>query len=375
MSNWPSTIGLEFESIINTREHISELLPYDFSNGDHPIYAVTRDASVEAKYLQVGKNTSIYLGRQSLRNGVKKKSPPYTGGFEIVTKPLSKTEMRDTICKIVNAISRGGEIFSPRSSIHVHIGYPRGFIFLKTAMALGLKVESLMYKIAGMGMHYRGETNRSAYARALANPPVVRATNSKLYLLDPAGARDSSNMMDFWQKLGLDYRIEHNRYTPLRYFGLNIYSVLLRGTMEWRYFNFSFSPKKVQAVTSLCQFITDLMVRVPLDVIEGLPNISIFSKNSNASYIELLNELISLGDLYRSEFDMSPMDIRLIEDLIYETPQPVFEKKNILTHLDSYVIDHRRAAGYKLKEVSKADAPGIISIHNFETLNHSLIGG
>src|SRR5688572_14262497 len=130
----PKTIGIEVESVINTKDGISTLIP--FPAGDRsPIKSIVRDASVESPSALLTDRTSLYLGRTSVRNAIMGKRPTSTTGFEIVTKPLEMSEMREVIRTILNSMIKQGEIYSPRSSIHVHVGYPSGFIFYKTAMA------------------------------------------------------------------------------------------------------------------------------------------------------------------------------------------------------------------------------------------------
>lgn len=371
MGNSPKTVGLEFESIIAEREGVSRA----FNIGDSStIRTVTRDASVESEMALIGGSSSLFLGSSFLRDRFRSKSKLVTG-YEIVTFPLEMDEMRKTIIRVLNAQSKTGEIFSDRSSIHVHVGFPSGFIFLKSALALGIKVEPLLYKIAGMGGTYRGIINNSAYCRALMAPPAVRLADldNEFAILDPASALETGNVTDFWAKFGIRYG-DRERYNPLRYMGINLYSTILKGTLEFRFFNFSLVSKHVEAVAALSQFLVDLMIRLPIHESSALPHIDIFKENDDETYLRLLEELVTLGRYYGCEFNLYSRDIDSIAELIFTTKQPVFVNKPILSHVNSARITSVDAKRSGLRIIKEASPPGIIDIHNFANIDVSLLG-
>ena len=371
MENTPHTVGLEFESVITNRDLMIEtinkyrkLLP--------AVSVITRDASVESPVAHLGRST-IFLGNQRLKSGLRYLDRSVVG-YELVTKPLSMPDMRRVIDQTINIQVSMGEIFSNRSSIHVHVGFPRGLIFQKVAVALGLAVEPLLYKIAGMGNRFRGLDNNSAYCRALALPPAIKLLNSdKTVILCPELSIDADGESKFWNLFGVSSG-ERDRYVPLRYLGLNLYSILLRGTLEFRFYNFCTNSGYVSAITRLSQFIADLILRLPLSDAIGLRYLSLFTVNSNHDYYSLLDEMVSLGKFYGSEQPLSNIDYDNIKELIDVTPQPVFVNKSTLTHVKNTKLDLSRALGYGLDFVDGADPPGIVDIHTFDSSNRNLIG-
>ena len=368
----PSTIGIEFESTISTRDSAQSNIKIAGENRGL-IYSITRDASVESNACYIGKNSSLFLGNKLLMGRINSRDAKVIG-YELVTNPLEMDVMRKVINQTINAQVRMGEIYSNRSSIHVHTGFPYGLIFKKVAVALGLKVEPLLYKIAGMGNTFRGLDNNSAYCRPLALPPAIRLNSSfRFALLNPTKAISAYGEEKFWGYFGIHMRCR-DRYVPLRYMGLNIYSILLRGTLEYRFFNFCSIAKYVESVAGLVQYLSDLILRLPINTVTNIPAISIFESNTNQEYNDLLSELVNLGKYYNSELPISSGDVENIRELIEITPQPLFENKHILSHIKSGTISERTAKSFDLEIIDKADEPGIVDIHNFGKQSRQLIG-
>jgi hypothetical protein len=371
MGNLPVTLGLEFESVVASKEDMGTYINCDPSIKKY-LKQITRDASVESTFMSI-KNSSckLFIGDKWIRNHITN-SGVTIGGYETITVPLELNLMRDVIKRITAIEELRGEIFSNRSSIHVHTGYPSGFIFLKTAVALGLAVEPLLFKIAGMTRPYRGMENDSAYCRPLSIPPAVKLTDSKQYaVLDPVGSLDSTSPSDFWGKYGISAD-NRERYNPLRYFCINAFSILLRGTLEYRFFNFSTSASHIEAVASLCRFISDLMLRVPLSVIKDINVLDICEAHSDSEYIFILNRLVKLGGHYNSELRIEKRDYLKILELIEKTPQPVFKNEFILSHIRDPILSRGQAIENGLKLIDSARFPNIVDIHNFSDSNRKL---
>jgi len=373
MENTPKTLGMEFESVIQTREALMEKLPFSISSDSSPIKTITRDASVESTCYRLNDKSSLFLGNMFIRNHLRRKSGESVMGYEIVTRPLSMDKMRTTIRQILDTQVKNGEIFSARSSIHVHTGFPYGFIFLKTAIALGLAVEPLLFKIAGMGRPYRGETNNSNYARALNLPPAIKLHDSERFaVINPELSLEKGFPEGFWNCFGVGSS-ERERYVPLRYMAINIYSTLLRGTLEFRFFNFSTISRYVESVASLSQFLAELMIKISVKKARDLRGISIFDKNPDGVYLKLLEELLNLGKYYDCDLMPCKRDIHSIQELIEKTPQPVFKNKPIQSHVNAVRLteDHARKVGLEI--IDKAEDPGIIDIHNFSNSDRTLL--
>lgn len=372
LGNTPITLGVELESVISNRDLFLDILTRNSVLSKY-VLSVTTDASVESVTCRVGSNSKLFLGSSLLNKRLVQRDQSVSG-YELVTKPLQLETMRSVINHAVNLQVKMGEIFSPRSSIHVHAGFPAGLIFYKSAVAMGLFVEPLLFKIAGMGEDYRGAINNSAYCRPLALPPVIPIDGGDTYFakVSPEMALDSANVNDFWNCFAISPE-ERNRYVPIRYMGVNVYSILLRGTLEFRFFNFCTVTRHIQAVVALCQTIADLTMRVPLHVLRSLDRLSIFEKNSDESYVEILNTILRLASEYNSEFQMVHADIENIAELIRITPQPVFVDAPIATHVKNARISGSTAKFFKLPIVTNAKPAGIIDVHNFRMSDRKLL--
>ena len=374
--NTPDTLGLEFESIISTTSAMCA--KYGLALTRHPyIKSAVRDASVESEASSVGAASKLFLGNSHLRDKLKMdKGNVVVSGYEIVTHPLSLTDMRKAIADIINIQVKMGEIYSDRTSIHVHTGFPTGLIFAKVAVALGLRVEPLLYKIAGMGREFRGSNNNSTYCRPLVMGPAVRLTDSsKIVQLDAESALITAGPAAFWGRFGGIHMEDVERYNPVRYIGINIYSTLLRGTMEYRHFNYSNNGRYVGAVAALCQFISDLMTRVSINTaLDSIEKVSIFEKNPTSSYHGIMDDLLKLGSYYNCKVHLEERDVSTIAELIEITPQPVFVKKPILSHIKRGRISLSEAMFFGLKLVTDAQEPNFVDIHNFNSSDRKLLG-
>lgn len=375
--NSPSTLGAEFEGVIGSRDEISAKLGIGSSRNSNKYYSsVTRDASVESFTTNIGMTSKLFLGNSLLRNSFARRNDSVSG-YEIVTNPLPMSDMRKVIENVISTQVQLGEIFSERSSIHLHVGFPRGFIFYKTAVALALRVEPLLFKIAGMGRPYRGQSNNSAYARPMASPPAVKLSDSNMVaILSPQSAIEADTEHKFWNRYGGIRAGDRDRYNPLRYFATNVFSTQLRGTMEFRMFNFCSSSKFVEGCASLVRMLADLMIRIDIPTAQQITELSIFDENDNSEYIDLLYEIIALSKYYNSEFPMEARDVEAVLDIIRTTPQPLFSRDVILSHIKSprITLGEAKEFGLTVMHESKAKEPGIVDIHTFNNSSRTLIG-
>ena len=141
-------------------------------------------------------------------------------------------------------------------------------------------------------------------------------------------------------------------------------------------FNASHNSRYIEAAISLCQHIADIMQRIPLDVADSLPQVSLFERNRDEVYVNLLNDILYMGKLYNCELTPDPNDMSTILEMIYSTPQPVFKNEIVSSHIKSPRITHNDANRYRLKIVSPGSVipPGIVDIHTFNDTNRSLLG-
>lgn len=374
-----STVGLEIEGVTRTIDSINEKLVGD-PQLRGLIGSVTHDASVEGEVRYHGRRGHmLYLGSslvrssQSLRNLDRN-----VAGFEAVSNPLSadffdpQSEIQRFVILTMNHLVKAGEIFSPRSSIHVHVGFPRDYIFSKSVLSVGKFVEPLLYKLAGMGRPYRGSINDSAFARSFSCPPLVRLEDGKFAQISPDKSLDSRNIEEFWDFMGVRY-FEPQRYHPARYFGINVLSQLLRGTVEFRFFNYTHNPAHIIAVSNLCQTIAELMVRVPHTYFNNVDSLSIFKQNQNIEYHVLLERIVQLSEKFACIYKITSPNIEILHGLVESTPQPVFSGEPSITHLERYHMRRSWAEKNELRIFDTAKESGVLNIHNFNQSDRSLV--
>lgn len=360
-----STIGTEFEGVSATASEIQDRIPREVKSG---IYEVTRDASVESSMVKVGRTSKFFLGSKklsgcrSLRN-----SDTTTTGFEIVTRPLEREDMRKVSAGVLEAMKRAGEVFSPRSSIHFHVGFPKGYSFLKPTLSMMLAMEPLFFRIAGMGNKYRGAINKSAYARPLEMPPVIPIEDGTFAALSPIKGLEADDQFSFWKNYGILHGGNTNRYHPARYFAANLYSIKLRGTLEFRYFNYCPSVKHVWGVMALCQSVAEMACKLPMWKTNALRKLSSLGDYPDSEYHKLLDTFYGLSVDYDGEFNMEEGDLRSVHEMIDETPKFSLKREQILTHLDRYSMGTGEVLLFGLERVKSQEvvSSGALTIHNF----------
>lgn len=376
-----NTIGVEIEGVANTVHKVEGLL----SGLGKYISAITRDASVESRAYPIGNASTMYMGHRLLAETSRMRGGDMILGSEIVTKPLIIEDMRRAIPMIMGKLNSGGEVFSNRSSFHVHVGYPKDLLFLKSCLSLGRYVEPLLFKIAGMGRPYRGQINQSAFARPLDLPPAVKV----LRRTDDSEQEDDEDFycvslrtedlgkattaQEFWSCFGLDPRDNRPRYHPARYFGLNLYSISLRGTIEFRFFNYCEESSSMLSVISLCQNLAELMAKIPSKMSDNLVKPDIFKANPDVDYHNVLETIRRLSKDLWCDYSISDHVANDIHGLIETTQQPVFKRGSYLTHLEKFFLRRDFADACKLQKVLSTEDSGVVSIHNFSEDDRSII--
>lgn len=371
VDNIPDTIGIEFEATVATVEEVQSMV-----NSDPVLRAivrsVVRDASIESSAVDISPAVRLFVGDRRVRVYAMDKYPGRVTGYELVTRPLSLEDTCLGIRKILAMQVKHGEVFSPRASIHIHTGFPMGLSLQKSALAAGLFAEPLLYKIAGMGRKYRGEINRSAYARPLIKPPAIKIESGRYAVLHPEKALSARSNQEFWACFGINDH-DRGRYTPLRYFGVNLFSTLLRGTLEFRHFNFCVDSPSVEAVVALCQLIAQLAVRAEHTVFDSISRPSLDTSNTDDEYRRQLYAIMDLGKRFGVR-TLCRDDMKAVERLIETTPQPKFAPGITRTHLRDYTMSLTVARAYGLTVVKEDETvdPGITDVHNFMNEDHRL---
>jgi hypothetical protein len=364
------TIGVEIEGVTASITALERSLPRALTE---MLSSITHDASVESEVFSLGESAKVFLGSRYVRNSPPaRRSEREVVGFELVSRPLSLEDISKMSILAMNALVGGGEIFSPRSSIHFHVGFPKDFIFTKSALATGMKIEALFYKIAGMGREYRGSINNSAYARSLRNPPAVRLDSGGYAVIAPEKALESEGFEDFWKCFGV-YLGDVQRYHPARYFGVNLLSQLLRGTVEFRHCNFTSDVEDILSVASLSRHTAEFMLKAPRRFVDSLPQIDIFQKNPDGVYHEFLDKFMEVSSRLGMEYPMTDRFENGIRKLIEKTPQPSLTKTITLTHLERFTMSCALSRSVGMDTLDEAPSSGVTNIHNFASQDRSLI--
>lgn len=344
---------------------------------------VERDASVESVLRQFTPTISIYNHDTLSKKCYGEYDDNTVMGYEIKTKPLEFPDAEVVMFKLLNALRMNGEIISPRASTHIHVGYAESFQLLQSAFAIGLWIEPLMYKIAGMGNLFRGHINNSIYCRPLELSVGVKGADGSNYsLLDTISVFESKSTIDFWKhyaiwgakKLG-----GINRYHPARYFGCNLLSIPLHGTLEFRYFNSCLDSAWVLSVTRFCQAITELTTKVSSNWVialqrnlKGDKRKSILDRWENTDYHNLLDKIEWALDKHDVSYNTSNVQRECLRSIIESSKTPKFSTVLPRTHIQKFVLtaDDLDTGYHRL--VKDIEDSGYLDIHNVSEHNFSV---
>lgn len=348
--------GLEIEGLFSTRDEISLFLNRTLGSNIHLVQEIHRDASCETPML-----TYNGFGLINPPDALKSLLRKQTYGFEIVSKPLNAAELEVFLTRILLGLQRMGEKVSPRTSIHIHIGFPESLQFLKRALALGSLVEPLLFRLAGLGTDFRGRSNASIYSRPLSSGPYLIGEDTGFkYKLNPLNGITAPTMESFWRGFLINYNETYERFHPARYFAWNLYSVLLRGTLEFRFFNLCLKPEWVLTVARLCQSLTELSIT---EQIPDLPHLNPFDVYKDSIYEDMIERLIF--SIRRSNIQYKEITERkqTLMDILHNTPHHNLGKEQVLTHIQRTYSDRLlKDSGLKpVKDDIKGS--GYIDIH------------
>lgn len=367
------TVGVEIETAFRNRQEVMGDIgfygPYDRDDNGKPkkegspISQVYRDASVEGKFASLN-GFGVYLGKKAVRNILSMAS--YVGGSEVITLPLSYDIADEVVASILSALEAGGEQFSPRTSIHFHFGFPKHLAALKRILALGIRVETLLYRLAGLGKPYRGSINKSVYARPLLSKTAVYDGDGKFAIINPSEALTARTETEFWAVLMHSLGRPAVRYHPARYYGINLYGLNLIGTIEFRMMNFSTNYNWVVSVLHLLQLITEIAALSYQKLIDPLPITTL--TDSREDIVAFLTELNNLGAACESAVMLNGNDIENLLDIIAATPTPEMSTEIVRSHLRDFRYNAGND-GFAGRVIVPADATvesGHLSIHNID---------
>lgn len=331
MSQYPiiETVGIEFESLY-THE------------GSPPINGVTNyirsshDASIQTDAIKMGRREAyLVVSNTELLSKISTIYQRTVIGNELVTIPIYERNKLDKVIKIVtrNLFDSGETTRGKRESLHIHICYSYNLEILKRIMEVSLVIENFMFNIGGCGYKFRGLTNNSIYCRPFSKygPPVVYNDNKFVQILEVDNLFNSKSIDEFWACYGGLSIGHNNRYHPSRYFYINLYSLLIHGTLEFRVFNKTLDYNRVCALVDLCQCIGSIILdEHNYNELVSLGRRSIFTytdKDNNLKMLDLLSKLYSF----------KKTTLKVLRDMITMTPEFKLESNYVYTHVNRFL--------------------------------------
>lgn len=316
------TVGLEIET--------TSRIPGEFFK-DALIannFRSTHDASVETPIKSLSER--LYIEDMGNLPALFKGLYGGTAGVEFVSNPLPFDEMEPVITYLLRKLYRfGAREEEDRAGLHIHCAYPISTNILLNTLKLSLALESLLFHLGGLTYTFRGNVNESIFCRPLTSfgpPIVVDHSGNWIQLLDVekvlSGTKD---LKSFWELFGgIDMNNPPNRYHPVRYFCVNVFSAMLHSTLEFRIFNTTLTPEHVLACIKFCQEFTFLTAqkKCPFNFVSSVYNPTFSSE-------ELLSK-------FAYETNLETKWYKILLDILERTPKPVLKPVFVKTHLRDY---------------------------------------
>lgn len=321
------TIGLELETCNTDPRPLAESMS---KYGLDHYFRRDRDASSEM-FLKRLTSRLIFIDPHGAFDNARVQT--VTTGIELISNPMSWEVCSKVVPILTGELIKLGELErSTRGAIHVHVGFPTNFGSLKNALLFSLKFESLFYQLGTMGYQFRGSTNRGIYCRphSTYGPPAVTCEDGRArQILNVDDLLECGNADDFWRLYGVNSR-EPKRYHPSRYFGVNLLSTLIHGTLEFRHFNVSLNSRMLLSIMRLCQSSTEMIMKVPSRRLVELPDSTVFSINDDERLLEIL---FSMTDEFSEAYPMQEIQKNELRALVRSAPKVIFERGFTKTHL------------------------------------------
>lgn len=285
---------------------------------------------------------------------------------------LDDDDVSSRVRELLLSLYRMGEnTRNQRAGLHVHVGWAYDLDVLKTTVLLNVWLESLLYHLGGMGYTYRGIENNSAYCRPITRfgPPVVDSNLGKVQMTNIESLLAAPTTKSFWNRFGgLDYLNPPKRYTPQRYMGINLFSIFLHKTLEYRMFNTSLCPEYVLAIVKLCSAITKLTMSSCKIPDEENSVYVVDNKNTNQNLLDKLLQFIKL--------DRDTVEI--LQEILDSSPVPLLPEKCVGTHLKEKFVefDERDLEGVMtyFRKIDDYEKPAVVDIHVLEEELQNAIG-
>ncbi len=369
------TVGIELEGMTITQKDVTHILG-NLLGGIGNCFRVHRDGSTELLSYIIpvkGKKKEMIINYHTeAAEDIKMKKSKQTSGYELVSVPMDIDTAQIALYSILPRLESCGDIYTERCATHVHVGMAKNLQIAKNLLQLGLWADELFFAISGMGRKFRGYSNNAIYARPLMNGPYFATGDGYYYqCLNYKAALKADSLSEFFAAYGVNYQGEIIKYHPARYFSINLYSILLHGTVEFRHANKSFNPVLVGALTKLCQMFVEISSKVKWAYIKDLEVGNVFELHSTSYYMQKLEKLVSLAENCDCSYKINSRDINELEKSISMYQGIGIKDIAVYTHLRDMVnISNNIIEGGKLNRLGrKPQLPGNTDIHNIGTFS------
>lgn len=173
------------------------------------------------------------------------KSDGSVRGGEMVSPPLmiDDAAQRAQVDRAVAALKSVGAYTDNSAGIHVHIdGSGMDYSQVAAVARIFTKFEDCIYRVASSGWTSM-RTGTSQYAKPLPFSNAQRIARAKTLDQVAEGYYGAGS--------NLTYRMQAH-HDSSRYYGLNLHSWFYRKTIEFRIFNSSLNPERIQGYIGMC---------------------------------------------------------------------------------------------------------------------------
>jgi hypothetical protein len=305
-------------------------------------FTLTHDASVETNNVLNLKGIPV-----NARGELQRYFRSSTMGKEIISRvPLEIDDSFEIINSLTSFLKESGvSSKNDRAGIHIHITCSPNYSIIREIFNVGLNLEAALYYFGCMGNSFRGTKNNCSYCFPLSRPPIIR---NNLYLYSIEDVFNAKTYNQIIERAGDLYHLNNSRYAPPRYAYLNYYSLLLRGSLEFRVFNLTLSPFVIDLTLKLCSHITKEIIRRSFDSkFKMLPPNPITSttKEEAIDSMELFLEQTGFDDI-----DSVLLLMEKSSDIIIN-PNPVFTHLMYHPSRGNICPSMYRTGGYKPPKV------------------------
>jgi hypothetical protein len=322
-----------------------------------------------------------------LHNGIQFKNRPKSTdshiilGCEFKSRIFTfnyKEDLYDTLCNFLSKMEEMGDSYqSTRSGIHIHICMPYNIQILASSLRAAAHLEQVFFYLGGMGYANRGAINDFSFCRPITKygPALVPTYNERYcQCFNLKDLYETKSVEEFFYRYGsIDFRNPPGKYTPVRYHWITLYPLLTYGTIEYRIFNKTYNPLYLYTIVKFCQQVSNACLT---NKFLQLPENSIYTPNSKDNIIDTLNNFI-----YKYELPFDITEIRVLEEIINNTPEIVVNNKYCMTHLLSARNDVRQSFSPSYHPpfitVTNNDdviTPNVTTIHTLNQNSHSILG-